>query len=496
MSEPPASQTSSHGWLKVGLVVLGIALVFGAALIWQWYKGSQLQEPALATATFADGFRVEVVRCELTPRLTHRSEDKSLFSFLPVKSSRGRSFVHHAVVFSNEQEGKRMTTASIEHQSKQPCLMVLLRGSWPNGKSYTSDTFVMDEGRDLTLTQRDGTCSTGLRQAPPSPVSALEACGLLMEAEDGQGGWLSVSGPLFADTRDAHALGLCAGFPRASPTLRLRFLRPGQTLVEVQVPNPGFRASFPPLKAEPLPLVRESNRYRVELERLRIIQGAPAGRLVFRPEFKIEAKAGWTKDWLATDLQVEDAQGNLVSFSSSHLGHLPIPGQRVVRLRHTLKPSAVTYPWQASEGTFIAEGTWDASGKMASARITSDGRGLGFKEIEITPAWSGPASLVGLPRVIDVSIKGEGDESAWVYLHGLSPQLHLVMFEAGSQTASGRFGNPSNGSTHSGSRCWWDTRSTWHGSPKAGSSFRLAIVPQPPPEEHEFVVELPATTTP
>jgi len=475
------------------MVTLAVALIAGLGLIWQRATARLAKEPAMATAVFADGFRVEIIRCLLVPKLEHRLK----VPFRLFKTGSGMSWAHGGMHLATREEGGQLVQASIEHQTKRPCLMVLLRASWPDGTAYTSETFVMDEGQQMLQIERDGTRAVGLGTAPAGPGSVLDACGLLMDVEDGLGGWLSVAGPVFADTKDAHALAFCPGFPRTSPSLRLRFQRPGQAPVEVQVPNPGHRPTLAVLKPEPLPIVRDSSRYRVELQRLKLMKGAPPGRLVFQPEFKVEAKGAWNTLQLVTDTLVDDAQGNSVLYSSAYIGHILLPGQRVVYLRHVLKPSAETYPWLASDGTFIAEGTWDASGKVDKSQISEEGRRLGFAEIQITPAKPSPGSRS--TPVLDVKIEGKGDEALWRRVQGLSPGLSLVLFDA-SGNIVGKFGGTSRSfrslGPSLGPRYSWTGRSTWSGTPGSGTTFRLAIVPEPPTEEHEFVVELPATTTP
>lgn len=477
MSETPPSPPAHGWWWVLGTLVI-IALGLLAVVAWQ--RLDSIKEPAIASATFADGFKVEIVRAELTPKLTH----KPFRLFTWAAMSEGVSYARSSLLFSTKETNGRLSEASFEHQSRLPCLSLLLRAYRPDGTAFTSDHFIADEGLDLLRVKRKGTRLIGCEEA--SRTSALGLCQLLVEVEDGAGGWLPFCGPVFADTRDAHALALRSPFPRTSPTLRLRFQTPGQSPVETSIPNAGYRSSFPSLEPVSIPAVKESDRFRVELTKLSR-NASHSTALNFSPTFKIESKPPLHLDQPATDIRVEDMQGNPIFYSN---GYTLLPGHKLARLHYTLRPQAGTFPWNAADVTFIASGFWDETGKMARAEITSDGLQLGFHKLTLTPSTSKVKHRkTNLPPLIDLKIEGAGDAAMWARVQALSPKFSLAIFsdEAvafGSMTNHGQSWG-SHGKAHD-----WTGNSSWSGSPKPGSVFRVALVPETKPDEFEFIVDL------
>jgi hypothetical protein len=455
-----------------------IALGLLAVLAWQ--SLDSIKEPAIASATFAEGFKVEIVRAELTSKLIHKP-----FRFVTwTAMSEGIRYARSSLFFSTKETNGRLSEASFEHQSRLPCLSLLLRAYRPDGTAFTSDHFIADEGLDLLRVKRKGTRLIGYEEA--SGTSALGLCQLLVEVEDGAGGWLPFCGPVFADTRDAHALALRSPFPRTSPTLRLRFQNPGQSPVETSIPNPGYRSSFPSLEPESLPAVRESDRFRLELTQLRR-NASHSAALNFTPIFKIGSKPPLHLDKPATDIRVEDMQGNPIFYSN---GYTLLPGHKLVRLHYTLRPQAGTFPWNAADVTFIASGLWDETGKMARAEITSDGHQLGFHKLTLSPSVSkAKHRKTNLPPIIDLKIEGAGDAAMWARLQALSPKNSVAIFSDESLS----FGSMNDHGLSWGSRAGarhWTANSSWSGSPKPGSVFRVALVPETKSDEFEFIVDL------
>lgn len=344
--------------------------------------------------------------------------------------------------------------------------------------------FIADEGLDLLRVQRKGTRLVGSEQV--SGTSALELCQLLVEVEDGAGGWLPFCGPVFADSRDAHALASRSPFPRASPTLRLRFQTPGQSPVETSIPNPGHRSSFPSLKPVSVPAVKESDRYRVELTHLNRIE-SPSPRLSFKPDFRHEAKPLLYLEHPADDIRVEDMQGNPIFYSA---GYTLLPDHKLARILYTLRPQAETFPWNAADVTFIASGFWDETGKMGQAEINAEGLQLGFHKLTLTPSAPKVKHRKNhLPPLIDLKIEGAGDAAMWARVQALSPKLSLAIFSDeslafGSMTNHGQSWG-SHGKAHD-----WTGNSSWSGDPKPGSVFRVALAPETKPDEFEFIVDL------
>ena len=477
MSETPPSPTPHGWWWVLGTLVM-ISLGLLAVLAWQ--RLDSIQEPAIASATFANCFKVEIVRAELAPKLIHKP-----FRFVTwVALSESISYAHSSMLFSTKETNGTLSEASLEHQTRLPCLYLLLRAYRPDGTAFTTDHFIADEGLDLLRVQRKGTRLVGSEQV--SGTSALELCQLLVEVEDGAGGWLPFCGPVFADSRDAHALASRSPFPRASPTLRLRFQTPGQSPVETSIPNPGHRSSFPSLKPVSVPAVKESDRYRVELTHLNRIE-SPSPRLSFKPDFRHEAKPLLYLEHPADDIRVEDMQGNPIFYSA---GYTLLPDHKLARILYTLRPQAETFPWNAADVTFIASGFWDETGKMGQAEINAEGLQLGFHKLTLTPSAPKVKHRKNhLPPLIDLKIEGAGDAAMWARVQALSPKLSLAIFSDESLA----FGSMTNHGQSWGSHDKahdWTGNSSWSGDPKPGSVFRVALAPETKPDEFEFIVDL------
>ena len=344
MSDTPQSPSKHQAWR----CVLGtLAFIFLAqCAIYTWQHLASEKVPAIASATFANGFKVEIIRAELTTKLTHQPSRFIIWS--PLTES--ISFAHSFMLFSTKEVNGSLSEASIEHQTHQRGLYLLLRAFLPDGTAFTSDHFIADEGKNLIKIQRQGTRMTGGQKIPSG--HALEQCGLLMEVEDGADGWLPFAGPIFADTKDAHALASRSPFPRTNPTLRIRFQTPGQAPVVASIPNPGYASSFTSWKPETLPVSRESELYRVELSELLCIS-APSEKFRFSPSFRHVEKPPLYRDQPVTQVLVEDIQGNAIFYSD---GYTLLPGHKLTRIIYTIQPQAGTFPWHPADVIFIGTG--------------------------------------------------------------------------------------------------------------------------------------------
>lgn len=446
-----------------------------------WQSLSTVKQPAIATATFADGFTVEIIRAELTPKLIYKPSRFVSWSLL----SEGTTSAHSSLFFTTKEVNGSLSEASVEHQTYQPSLCLLLRAFHPDGTAFTSDHFIADEGKDVIKAQREGTRLTNGQKISCS--NNLEQCGLLIESEDGVDGWLPLAGPIFADTQDAHALALRSPFPRTNPTLRLRFRTPGRDPVEASIPNPGYAAIFPSLKPEPLPVRKESTWYRIELTELHRTS-PPTEKFSFVPIFRHEEKPPLHLVRPETYTLVEDMQGNPIFHSD---GYTLLPGHKLARIFYTIRPEAGTFPWQPAEVLFIGTGVWNNTATMAEARITSEGKELGFNEIVITPStakWKHHKTQ--LPALMDIEIKCQGTAADWSRMQRFNPQMNVVLFPENESTPTGCTTYASAGwGTNSGSYHWF-SRNSWSGTPKPNSQFRIALVPETKSTTFEFIVDV------
>ncbi len=224
------------------------------------------------------------------------------------------------------------------------------------------------------------------------------------------------------------------------------------------------------------------------MELTQLSRNAPhSTTLNFTPTFKIESKPPLHLDHPATEVRVEDMQGNPIFYSH---GYTLLPGQKLARLHYTLRPQAETFPWNAAEVTFIASGFWDDKGKMASAEITSEGLQLGFHKLTLTPSTTKMKHRkTNLPSLIELKIEGAGDAAMWARVKALSPRLNLAAFSDESLAHGSMDNRGMSWGSHAEARDW-TANSSWSGSPKPGSVFRVALVPETKPDEFEFIVDV------
>jgi hypothetical protein len=142
--------------------VLGtlVMISLGLLAVLAWQRLDSIQEPAIASATFANGFKVEIVRAELAPKLIHKP-----FRFVTwVALSESISYAHSSMLFSTKETNGTLSEASLEHQTRLPCLYLLLRAYRPDGTAFTTDHFISSR-------MRDWTCS-GCREKEPASSAA------------------------------------------------------------------------------------------------------------------------------------------------------------------------------------------------------------------------------------------------------------------------------------------------------------------------------------
>jgi hypothetical protein len=448
-------------------------------LVLIFQKRSAALESAIASGCFPDGFRIEVVKAELTAEVRHRPRRLLPFSVV----SEGISSAAAQMIFTTREENGSLSEARLAHQSQCIGLGLVLRAFSPDGKAFTSDHFVADEGKQLLRTRRKGTRSIGYDAVPSHDFP--KSCGLLIEVEDGAGGWLPLMGPVFADTEDAHALAFRSSFPRSSAALRLRFLRPGHIPLEATLQNPGFQSTFPKLEPESIPARRASSRLHFDLESLNAKRVA-GERFQFHPRYLITKRPPFSEVRYLHDLCVEDAQENRILYSD---GYTLLPGHHIARLRYRLSPTPSTYPWQESEVTFIAEGRWDEGGKRVIAHLTAQAHHLGFTHLNIILSAKKGHPSAPWPRLLEITLEGAGGADVWSHLNAAFPSGNLTVFDDGP-CCIGSAANEGWGLRTVQARHAWTFRAAWSGKPMPGSVFRLALVPKPTSDEFEFIVDL------
>ena len=278
------------------------ALVFALVIPGLFAADSPLQ-----AITFPDGFRMEVIRSEVTSSMTHEKTPPGAGPKLGITSIQhsigSTHYSGHIKASGSSFKDGDLLSALWGVKADTSALMLLVRASEGNGSAYSgAHCFVDGELREVV---RDGTFVRDLRSQAGGSIEKLP---LHLQVADGAGGWRDMDGPVIFDSLDG--VGVCSShvFPRRIPDLEFRVLRQGQPSQSFALTNPGYQASFPPLQVTAkTPAVRSNDLFEVKLDRLDVRVNRP-GR-TFRPWFDYKTSV-IPRSAVQRTTAVYDATGN------------------------------------------------------------------------------------------------------------------------------------------------------------------------------------------
>ena len=473
---------------KSSLLVFGVSA--GALLLTACIKSSPPVPPdvVIASGAFADGFAVEILRAELTPKMSFQSARPAGVFEWAAKVNTGMTYAAGGIDLRMDFTNGAFTSAGLEVQNNsEPLLFVLLRAKNPDGTGLVNHDFLACGERYL-MERKAGTTKIIDVSHPSDDPSKME---LHLQVEDGAGGWRDLLGPIMPDTEDGRAFAVVDAFPRRKPDLRLRLLHLGQAPIEVTVPNPGYQAAFPILKPQSPPFVHEDEEFRLVSDGLKW-QRNPQRRSALDFTVKVEAPS-LPKDCLQARVVLFDETGNRLMWKAGKFfGFHPLPGEKNYLVRCSVEREETIYPWRENEVTFLAEGILAADPKLQTATITAGGENLGCKTITFKqPDPSKTSWRFKKPILLNFEIQGECAESALNEMQRDYAFGHLVVFVNGGRS-EGVCDHPNwTHSTNLRENSTFEFHSTWAGDLKPGDPFRIALIKKHVPEVIEFVLEVP-----
>ena len=433
----------------------------------------------LQAITFPDGFRMEVIRSEVTSSMTHEKTPPGAGPKLGITSiQHSIGSTHYSGHIKTSGSGFKdgtLISAMWGVKADTSALMLLVRASEANGSAYSGTHCVVDGERQEVV--RDGAY---FRRLESRKGGSIEDMPLHLQVTDGAGGWRDMDGPVIFDSSDG--VGVCSShvFPRRIPDLEFRVLRKGQPSQSFTLTNPGYQAFFPPLQVtSKVPAVQSNDLFEVRLDTLDIRVNRP-GR-TFRPWFKHENSV-LPSSAVQRTTTVYDATGNYYPEGFLEDRITPLTGERLFRLTYRLKKNPEFYPWRESDTEIIAEGKAGLDGAMPRASLTEKGRELGLNKIEFQPSTKKDKPYTSKqPWTFMFTLDGTDDGSP-----DLEAYYMCIFSESGA--AQKEIRGPSVGTVGSQMRDY-DLDYQWLGALQPGEPFRVGLVKKTF-EEFEFVVDL------
>lgn len=445
-------------------------------------------EVVIASGAFADGFAVEILRAELTPKMSFkRARTAGLFEWV-TRTTGGRTLAVGGIDLSVDFTNEAFAGAGFEVQNNsEPLLFVLLRAKNPDGTGLVNHDFLACGERYL-MERKAGTVKIIDVSHPSDDPSKME---LHLQVEDGAGGWRDLLGPIMPDTEDGRAFAVVDAFPRRKPDLRLRLLHLGQPPIEVTVPNPGYQATFPILKPQSPPFVHEDEEFRLVSDGLKW-QRNPQRSSALDFTVKVEAPS-LPKDCLQARVVLFDETGNRLMWNAGKFfGFHPLPGEKNYLARCSVEREDTIYPWRENEVTFLAEGILAADPKLQTATITADGENLGCKTITFKqPDPLRTSSRLNKSVVLEFVVSGECAEAALEAIRRDYRYGSAAVFTGEDRSAGEGAHKGAEFRSQTGANSTFRFHSTWAGDLKPGQPFRIALIKRQSPVEIEFVLKVP-----
>lgn len=507
----PQAPSASREWMA-GLAFLGV--MFAGLLVVAWWLGLRakvsvrevLKAPAI-TAVELGTARVEILKVTYGDKAEWTAPAPAITSpakkIMSLNARRENSWSVSGMRLSTTFDNGRQTAFSasldrlhLNSNRTSPALGVLLRLNDTSGTPLASPYFQSQEERqliELTLTSsKQSTKRTTL------PVEQLPEHGLMVEMEDGDGGWLPMNGPVFFQPEEGLAWALISAFPRTQAELKLRF-EYQKVVGTCVIKNPVQVTTLPTWTAEKAPvlrwapIVRKTDDYQFEV----LAMGSPKGMAEgwLDPYVHLDNKGLRSSDF-TLGWSVHDRMGNelLPMLHGEKQACRLLPGETQARLVVQVRPT-FDHAWKEAEVTFVAEGEWADITSLPVLKLTEDGRKLGFKDSVIVsrPAASRYTSLhkpVVPPEVeIELEIKGEGSAADRRRLDADYENGSMALFEA-AEHSIGQARKSGHGEGHRAGRQTWSHRSLWRGIPAAGMRLRLGLIKHVVPDTHEFTFQI------
>lgn len=461
---------------------LGLSLVVGLLAAWLGWRqlepvlANRKPLPTTAVASFSDGVRLEVYQVTLGSEasLSRRTRPHWLPS---VSISNSQTYSGGGLEFKICLQDGQFASLALFNQQKTPMVGMVFRLFDQNGQALSTDRFHA-LGKWFQITRSGSLIKDIATLGPIRPDdSHLD---LMVEVEDGQGGWVLMSGPFVANPEDGRAIAVCYAYPRDRESLRIRFNRKRSAEldgVEVTVPTPGFKPTFATLKAEALPAIRNAGEFEVTLSELTNFDG----KLILP---KVVAKHPVaTPGALEVSTRFEDRFGNVIPHVN---GLMPLPGETVLSVVGEVSRAPAIFPYQENEVEIIADIIWFADEKKRQIVLTDSATAQGVRSLVIKPGSGLKEGRKQLPHLFEIEVKGVMTEADWRTWESDLNRHAICVFPKGTDRAQGesRSAN-SDWGTHSG-KVDFTLCAAWCGHLEDGTPIRIGYPRKVPPATFTF----------
>jgi hypothetical protein len=436
--------------------------------------------PTIATASFSDGVRLEVYQVNLGLETSFSRRTRP--HWLPTVSiSNSQTYSCGGLEFKTSLQDAQFASFALFNQQKTPMLAMVFRLIDKNGQALLTDRFhALSEWFQIN---RSGSLIKDI--ATLGPIRPDDShLDLMVEVEDGQGGWVLMSGPFVANPEDGRAIAVCYAYPRDRESLRIRFnrKRSGELeSVEVTVPTPGFKPTFATLKAEALPSIRNAGEFEVTLSELTNFDGK-----LLLPKVVAKHPVA-TLDALSVSTHFEDRFGNVIPHVN---GLMPLPGETVLSVVGEVSCVPAIFPYLENEVEIIADVLWFADEKQRKIVLTESAKALGVRSLVFTPGTGIKEGRKQLPHQFEVAVKGVMTEAEWRSWESDLNRHAICVLPNGNGRAQGesRSAN-SDWGTHSG-KVDFTLCAAWCGHLEDGTPIRIGYPRKVPPATFTFQAPL------
>ena len=465
---------------------LGLSLVVGLLAAWLGWRqlepvlANQKSLPTIATASFSDGVRLEVY--QVTLGLETGFFRRTRPHWIPTVSiSNSQTFHGGGLEFKTSLQDAQFASLALFNQQKTPMLGVVFRLFDQNGQALSTDRFhSLGEWFQITRSGSLIKDIATLNAARPNDAPL----DWLVEVEDGQGGWVLMSGPFVANPEDGRAIAVCYAYPRARESLRIRFNRKRSAeldSVEVIVPTPGFKPTFATLKAEALPSTKNTGEFQVTLSELTNFDGK-----LLLPKVVAKHPVA-TPGALEVSTRFEDRFGNVIPHVN---GLMPLPGETVLSVVGEVSRVPAIFPYLENEVELIADVLWFADEKQRKIVLTGSAKALGVRSLVFTPGTGIKEGRKQLPHQFEVAVKGIMTEAEWRNWERNLERYAICLFRKDNDRAQGESRSANRDWTTQSGNVDFTLCAAWCGHLEDGTPIRIGYPRKVPPATFTFQAHL------
>ncbi|MCW1884762.1 hypothetical protein OKA04_08480 [Luteolibacter flavescens] len=333
------------------------------------------------------------------------------------------------------------------------------------------------------------------------PAAAMESGDLRLRLSDGAGEWLDGSATFGADD-DPEGRGATsfAGWPRGGKELVFQATRSGLPPEEFRMPNPVAGVAPAAWTAVPLPQSRSGDHWKMNFSKVWEVTVPGKGKCLvpdidFQSDFPSNGSfspvSGWVGE-VAGARGTRSERGIWVRGPGDLSSGYPMPPDEdqfkfLYRIRYT-----ESYPMpRKGVGFIFSGGVVSADGTTIDHGAAS--KDLGIQSLELGAVEEAKDSFYPGSRQFTISLEGAwkdaAEKSAAEALWGGWQEWMPVVFVNGGERSSGAVGFKGSNQSSSSGETTFKWSGTWTGDLEPGDKVEIGIMPRPPDEVIEFIVD-------